>query len=128
MLWEPQGRSQVNQRERTNQLKSDIAKHPRFRSRCYICHCKKSRSGFLFHHIWYESWEMTYSDFKTPLEYYTYLRPLIESNPKRFLFLCSDHHQALERMARWGKNLPRLIRAVRQTQKMRGIKSLPQIL
>lgn len=118
----------MNQRRKLLALKAELARHPRFRSRCHICHCKKSKSGFTFHHIWYESWELTYSDFKTPLEYYTYLKPLIQSNPKRFLYLCSDHHQALERMARWGKNLPRLIRAVNLTKKMRGIQSLPQIL
>lgn len=118
----------MNQREKTNQIKAELARHPHFRSRCYICHCKKSKSGFTFHHIIYADWEMTYSDFKTPLEYYTYLKPIIENNPKRFLYLCSDHHQALERMARWGKNLPRLIRAVRLTQKARTIQSYPQTL
>ncbi len=118
----------MNQRERLLALKAELARHPRFRSRCYICHCKKSKSGFTFHHITYADWEKTYSDFPNALEYYTYLKPIIENNPKRFLYLCSDHHQALERMARWGKNLPRLIRAVRLTQKARKIHSYPQVL
>ena len=127
LLPEPRG-SDMNQRERLLALKADLARHPRFRSRCYICHCKKSKSGFTFHHIVYADWEKTYSDFKNPLEYYEYLAPIIVNAPERFLYLCSDHHQALERMARWGKNLPRLIRAVRLTQRARKIQSYPQIL
>lgn len=118
----------MNQRERVNQIKTELARHPRFRSQCYICHTKKSKSGFTFHHIAYADWEKTYSDFPNALEYYTYLKPIIKNNPKRFLYLCSDHHQALERMARWGKNLPRLIRAVRLTQRARKIQSYPQTL
>lgn len=128
MLRQPPGGSQVNQKEQVNLIKTRLARHPRFRSQCYVCHCKKSKSGFTFHHIWYEDNERTYSDFKHAIDYYEYLYPLVLKNPKRFLYLCSDHHQALERMARWGKNLPRLIRAVHMTQKARKIQSYPQVL
>ncbi|MFI5416440.1 MAG: hypothetical protein ACHQW9_00105 [Nitrososphaerales archaeon] len=113
----------MNQKEKLTKLKQDLAKHPRFRSRCYICHCKKSKSGFTFHHIWYEPYDLTYKDFKTSLAYYTNLKPFIAQTPERFLYLCSDHHQALERMARWGKNLDRLIKAVKMTQKARSAAS-----
>lgn len=122
------GGRKMNQREQVNQIKTDLARHPRFRSKCYVCHTKKSKSGFTFHHIWYIETDKTYSDFANTLEYYTYLKPIIQKEPRRFLYLCSDHHQALERMARWGKNLPRLIRAVKLTQKARRIQSYPQVL
>lgn len=106
----------LNQKEQIRQIKQDLAKHPRFKSRCHVCHCKKSKSGFTFHHLWYESYEPTYKDFKTPLEYYQNLKLFVKANPKRFLYVCSDHHQAIERNARWGtKNFERLIRAVRLT-------------
>ena len=118
----------MNQREKANQIKTELARHPRFRSRCYICHCKKSKSGFTFHHIWYVPEDRTFSDFDNVLDYYQYLYPIIKLNPNRFLYLCSDHHQAIERMARWGKNLPRLIRAVRMTQKARNVPAYPQTI
>lgn len=118
----------MNKREQVNQIKSALARHPRFRSRCYVCHCTKSKSGFTFHHIWYVETDRTYSDFADTLEYYSYLKPVILQDPKRFMYLCSDHHQALERMARWGKNLPRLIRAVRMTQKARNVPAYPQTI
>lgn len=97
-------------------IKAALARLPRFRSRCYVCHTAKSRSGFTFHHLWYEPGEPTYKDFKTPLQYYQNLQMLVRQNPKRFLYVCSDHHQAIERNARWGaKNFRRLVRAVRLT-------------
>lgn len=106
----------MNQRERINRIKAELALLPRFKSRCFVCHCKKSKSGFTFHHLWYEPYELTYKDFKNPLEYYENLKLFVQANPKRFLYVCSDHHQAIERNARWGsKNFARLVRAVRLT-------------
>lgn len=108
----------MNQRDALRQIKQSIAAHHRFRGRCYVCGCKKSKSGMTFHHLYYTNTERTYSDFKNPLEYYTYLKPIILAEPYRFLYLCSDHHQALERLCRWGdRNLSRLLRARRLTKK-----------
>ena len=89
----------------------------RFKLGCYVCHAKKSKGGMTFHHLWYEQGEKVYSDFKNTLEYYQYLEGQIKKNPNRFLYVCSVHHQAIERLARWkGKNRERLIKAVRMTR------------
>ena len=108
----------LNKKDQINSIKARLARNPRFKSRCYVCHCKKSKSGFTFHHLWYEPYELTYKDYTDPLEYYQNLKLFVESNPKRFLYVCSDHHQAIERNARWGsQNFKRLVRAVNLTNK-----------
>lgn len=89
----------------------------RFKLGCYVCHAKKARGGMTFHHLEYLQGEKTYADFKSPLDYYVYLEKQIRENPKRFLYVCNVHHQAIERLARWkGKNRERLIKAVRMTR------------
>jgi len=100
---EVKGQGAMNQRDQVLAIKTELAKL--YRSRCAICHCKKSRSGFTFHHIWYWKDEKTYKDFDNTLQYYQYLKPLIIKEPQRFLYLCSDHHQALERTCRYGDKL-----------------------
>lgn len=101
----------VSRQSQARDLKTQLARHHRFKSRCAICHTKRSKSGFTFHHLWYNNNEKTYKDFRDPLAYYEYLGPIIRANPKQFVYLCSDHHQALERICRYGeKNWKRLSR------------------
>ena len=101
----------MSQREKVLAIKSSLAKL--YRSRCMMCGAKKSKSGFTFHHIWYESGEKTYRDFPNPLAYYEYLAPLIRANTGRFMLLCSDHHQALERACRYGDRMWRKLGRLR---------------
>ena len=82
-----------------------------------------------FHHLWYLPGELTYSDFADPLVYYEELENLVRQNPKRFLYLCSDHHQAVERNVRWGDtNFKRLVRAVRMTKQSRVYNQKPKTI
>lgn len=98
-------------------LKSDLAGLPRFKNRCYVCHAESHKKGMTFHHLWYEPDELTYQDFDTSLDYYCYLEEKIRNNPKRFLYLCNPHHQAVERMKRYGKKtFPRLLKAVKMSR------------
>lgn len=98
-------------------IKSDLAKLPRFKNRCYVCHCESAKQGMTFHHLWYEDNELTYKDFPNSLEYYSYLESKVRDNQKRFLYLCNTHHQAVTRLARFRKQFQlRLIMAARMTQ------------
>ena len=99
-------------------IKNDLAfGNRRFKQGCFVCHASHAKGGMTFHHLYYLKNEKTYSDFNSPLEYYEYLAPLIRENPKRFLYVCNVHHQAITRLRRWrGANLNRLIKAVRMTQ------------
>ena len=102
------------------EIKSSLARLPRFKSRCYVCHTKKSRKGFTFHHLWYVLNDVIRKDFPKSLagtlQYYQKLEPLIRKDPKRFLYVCNPHHQAITRLRMWGKNMSRLIKAVRMTR------------
>lgn len=93
----------MNQKEQVGAIKKELGRL--YRSRCAMCGAKKSESGFTFHHIWYLPNEKTYRDFPNALQYYEYLAPLIRNNTGRFMYLCSDHHQALERACRYGDKL-----------------------
>ena len=99
-------------------IKKDLAfGSRRFKQGCFVCHASHAKGGMTFHHLYYLKGEKNYSDFKTPLEYYEYLKPLIEHQPERFLYVCNVHHQAITRLRRWrGANLNRLIKAVRMTR------------
>ena len=98
-------------------IKSDLARLPRFKNRCYVCHTQTSKRGMTFHHISYENDELTYKDFENPLKYYQYLELKIRENPKRFLYVCNTHHQAIERVKRYSVPVrTRLLRAVRMSQ------------
>ena len=98
-------------------IKHDLARLPRFKLGCYVCHAKHHKRGMTFHHLYYLKGEKTYGDFNSTLEYYDYLAPLIRHQPERFLYVCNIHHQAITRLRRWrGANLNRLIKAVRMTR------------
>ena len=108
----------MNAKEKTNEIKQQLAKLRPFRLGCYVCHCKWHRRGMTFHHKDYKPGEKTYKDFgKNVLEYYLYLKPIIEKSPERFLYLCTPHHQALERLKRFSEvKFERLVRAVRMSR------------
>ena len=98
------------------EIKTDLAKLPRFKNKCYVCHTEKSKKGMTFHHLSYEPGELTYSDFHNPLEYYEYLKYKVRQNPKRFLYVCNTHHQAITRVKRFSPlTRKRLLAAVRMT-------------
>ena len=101
------------------EIKSALAKHRRFKNRCYVCR-KPFGKGFAFHHVYYIQNDVKYSDFKTSLAYHVALEPLIKSNPSRFLLLCKAHHHLVE----WGNSLnepafKRFVLAVGQTRRAR---------
>lgn len=107
----------MNYRKLANQIKTKIAKLPNFKSRCRVCHTKKTKKGFTFHHKWYISTDKTFKDFDNPLKYMVYLEPLIHLTPERFLYVCNPHHQTIERLKRFSpKNFERLVKAVRMSQ------------
>ena len=97
-------------------IKSDLARLPRFKNRCYVCHTEKSKRGMTFHHLDYLPHEKTFRDFDNPLEYYDYLQWVIRENPKRFLYVCNTHHQAITRIHRFSPlTRKRLLKAERMT-------------
>jgi len=83
---------------------------------CFVCgedrgktRGKKSKvmgGSMTFHHKKYIVNDVVHSNYpKTSigtLQYYKDLAPLIRKNPRRFLYLCSPHHQAVERLLRYG--------------------------
>jgi len=109
-----------NNHEQILEIKTSLARLPRFKSRCYVCLTKKSKRGFTFHHLWYVLNDIVRKNYSKnlngTLQYYKDLEPVIRKNPKRFLYVCNTHHQAITRLRMWGKNLNRLIKAVRMTK------------
>jgi len=108
----------MNQKEAIKKIKEEIAKLKPFQTGCYVCGCSVHRRGMTFHHKDYRPDEKTYKDFgKNVLEYYTYLKPIIIKSPERFLYLCTPHHQALERLKRFSADkFEQLVRAVRMSR------------
>lgn len=93
--------------------------------RCWICGCMKSKRGMVIHHLWYLlKGDVRYNDPKylphndsNNLKYHNDLLPLIIKNPKRFMYLCTTHHFALEKLCRYGNIiLNKLITARRMTK------------
>lgn len=110
----------MNQKQKNDLIKSELAKLRRFGGRCYVCGCKAHKRGMTFHHLWYlKTGDVIYSVYKKlgklP-DYYPDLKPLILDKPERFLYVCSPHHQSIERLKRFSKiKLNRLIKAVRMS-------------
>lgn len=90
---------------------------------CFICH-KPLKKRITFHHLWYSPQEKSYKDFPTEsgkgydsITYNEYLLPYVEMHPKQFLAVDSGHHQAIERITRYGdKVLTRLLKARKMTR------------
>lgn len=93
--------------------------------KCWVCGCSVAKRGMTVHHLWYlKNGDVVYNDYPQNdsgrLEYYKSLYPLIKANPKRFMYLCSTCHQALERMCRFGdKKFNKLVIARKMTNKNR---------
>lgn len=88
---------------------------------CFVCKKSSSKKGMTFHHRFYIADDVVHSKYpKNPagtLQYYKDLAPLIHSNPKRFFYLCSPHHQAVERLLRYGVDtLKGLLICVKQSK------------
>ncbi len=114
----------MNKRLEAEKIKLRMAKHPRFKSKCYACGCKISKKGMTFHHLEYVFNDVVYHNYpKTAeghLQYYKDLEPVIMKNPERFLYMCNTHHQATERLNRYGdKLLRRLLQARKLTNTKR---------
>lgn len=104
-------------------IKSELA-NMYFCGKCYICGKDKSKKGMTFHHKWYITNDIIHSNYpktsKGTLAYYRDLAPHVRRKPSRFLYLCSPHHQALERLLRYGKETrKKLYRAVSMSESHR---------
>lgn len=108
----------MNQKEKTKKIKEELARLAPFRRGCYVCGVKRHRRGMTWHHLSYVEGERTYKDFgHDTLAYYQYLQPIIIAFPKRFMLLCTPHHQALERLKRFNSDkFERLVKAVRMSR------------
>lgn len=89
--------------------------------KCFVCGKTKTRSGFVIHHLSYIFDDVTYNKYPKnmdgQLRYYKDLEKVVMEDPKRFLYVCNKHHQAIERLNRYKKeNLLRLILAVKLTK------------
>ena len=89
---------------------------------CAVCGRTKSKKGMTFHHKRYISNDVVHSNYPNnssgTLQYYKDLAPLVRENPKRFIYLCSPHHQAVERLLRYGDTtLKNLLRCVKMSKK-----------
>jgi hypothetical protein len=106
--------------EEVKSIKTELA-NMFFDGHCYICHKDHHKKGMTFHHKKYIVNDVIHSNYpKNPkgnLQYYKDLSVLIKKQPNRFLYLCSPHHQALEKLLRYGKETrKRLYRAVAMSE------------
>ena len=108
----------MNKRQKILNIKLNLARHPRFNSKCYVCHKKfTKKGGFSYHHLWYNPGQKYYKDFADPLQYNIELKKQVNSNPEQFLLVCSKHHMAIERLKRWNmQTRKRLYKAVDLTR------------
>ena len=88
----------VSKKQQLYDLKKSLANI--FNSKCHIC-SKSFGKGFTLHHLSYKDGEKIYSDFKDPLDYYTYLSPIVCKEPHRFLLLCYKCHYTVEQLKRY---------------------------
>ena len=87
---------------------------------CYVCGRSKHKKGMVFHHKRYITNDVIHSNYPKnsagSLQYHKDLSIEIRKKPTRFLYLCSPHHQALERLLRYNKKtLKQLLKAVRMS-------------
>lgn len=116
----------MNLRQKVEEIKKRIGAKIIGRGKCYVCGCGISKRGMTVHHLWYIFDDVTYKKFlprndTNTLKYYTALEPLTKDDPKRFMYLCNTHHQALEKMNRYGDELfKKLIKARKMTKTKRN--------
>lgn len=90
----------------------------RFKARCYICHTPMSRpKRMTFHHLWYDDEDMVVKSFSDSDAYTKHILDQVEKHPEKFRLLCGGHHQAVSKLAQYGKvTLGRLLKVVRETR------------
>jgi len=90
----------------------------RFKTRCFICHTPMSRpKRMTFHHIYYDDDDRVRTSFSTPEAYSNHILDEVEKKPEKFRLLCGGHHQAVTRLAQYGKvTLRRLLIVVRESR------------
>lgn len=110
----------MNKRQKAEEVKQECAKLIGYNT-CFVCGCKKSKKGMTVHHLEYVFNDIVYKNYERndtgKLKYYTALLEQVKENPKRFMFLCNTHHQALERINRYKpETLKRLLKALKLTK------------
>ena len=102
----------MNKRQKAEETKLKCAKVLGVDS-CFVCGCKKAKGGMTIHHLEYEFDDVIYKNYDRndsgKLKYYTALLKKVEERPERFMYLCNKHHQILERLNRYNKNILRKI-------------------
>jgi len=95
----------VNKIDQVKAIKQELATRY-FDGVCYVCGREHHKKGMTFHHKRYIANDVVHSNYPKNssgnLAYYQALAPLIRKKPTRFLYLCSIHHQAVERLLRYG--------------------------
>ena len=113
----------MNKRTQSEEIKTRLGKKIHGKGKCFICRCKISKKGMTIHHLKYIFNDVVRSNEKyqprndsTTLQYYQDLEPLVIKIPKRFMYLCNTHHQAVERINRYGdETLEKLLQARKMT-------------
>jgi len=111
----------MNDRNRVDPIKGELAYLPQFRKGCAVCHCKYHPRGMTFHHEKYKQNEKIHSDFPSgyagTLQYYKYVKPIILKEPQRFSYLCTPDHQIITRLS-WYSYIKqdRIFRIVRRSR------------
>jgi len=92
-------------------IKEELAKQKEkmaktYGGKCFFCGARQSKKGMVFHHRWYITQDVIYSNYgkqtKDRLQYHKDLEKEINKNPKRFRYLCNGCHQGFERLMRYG--------------------------
>lgn len=115
----------MNKRQLIEEIKTKLGKIILGKGKCFVCGCRISKRGMTIHHLEYIFNDVIHSNYKprndtNTLRYYTDLEPLVRDRPKRFMYLCNTHHQALERINRYNdKTLKKLLQAKKMTKTRR---------
>ena len=117
----------TNQQDEYQERKKKLAKKGRFKSRCALCHLKYNRkSGFTFHHIYYErdidkspdQFTTAKNKSQNDYAYKSHILDEVERNPSKFRLLCSKHHHAITISIRFKNgNWRRFVELVNESRK-----------
>ncbi len=112
----------MNKRLEAEEIKQKCAKLIGY-NKCYVCGCQKAKGGMTIHHLQYVFDDVVYSKYPRndtgKLQYYTDLYKAVKLNPKRFMFLCNKHHQAVERLNRYSDAILKKLLKARKLTKTR---------
>lgn len=92
---------------------------------CAVCGAVK---GLVWHHYYYTSDDVRYTDFCQTAEgkrqYREAVDKLARSQPERFVRLCNRHHFTVEKMARFNdRNFRKLVRIANRTRKLQVVEA-----